>query len=158
MPHIFPTRLLCDATNAHASVTDARTALAYLAQSYPLGIVSNFYGNLRSVLRDFGILHLFRTVTDSTEAGIRKPDPEIFLKGIADMEGSDMLAAGLAAPKYMVVGDSVKNDILPADSIGCVTVLLPGTPWDADKPQPRLPDRTITIRSLNELPDILLHL
>lgn len=139
-------------------VTDARTALAYLAQSYPLGIVSNFYGNLRSVLRDFGILHLFRTVTDSTEAGIRKPDPEIFLKGIADMEGSDMLAAGLAAPKYMVVGDSVKNDILPADSIGCVTVLLPGTPWDADKPQPKLPDRTITIRSLNELPDILLHL
>lgn len=141
--------------HARENVADSREALSTLAERYPLGIVSNFYGNLRCVLRDFGILHLFRTVVDSTEAGIRKPDPKIFLKAIADMEGCDMPAAVSAGPKYLVVGDSVKNDIIPADSIGCFTALIPGTPWDADRAQPVIPDRTVTIHSLQELPEIL---
>lgn len=115
--------------------------LTKLAERCPLGLVTNFYGNMHTVLCEFGFDGLFRSVTESAVAGVRKPDPEIFLMGVASM--------GLSPAEVTVVGDSIENDIKPACEAGCQTVWLRGEQW-TDKPvDERIPHQVIT--DLNEL-------
>lgn len=82
----------------------------------PMVLVTNFYGNMHSVLAEFGLDHLFKDVVESAVAGVRKPDPEIFRLGVA--------ALGLEPHETIMIGDSQEKDILPAQSIGCHTILL----------------------------------
>lgn len=133
--------------SARECVGESAVTLRELARRYPLAVVSNFYGNIRAVLDDFGILPLFKAVIDSTEAGIRKPDPAIFRLG-AD-------ALGLEPQDVLVVGDSIGKDILPARSLGCRTALLPGTPWDPSREQPSVPSDTVTLSALSDLTELL---
>lgn len=46
--------------NARKHIDIARPILEQLAQRYPLVLVSNFYGNIASVLKDFQLDHLSR--------------------------------------------------------------------------------------------------
>lgn len=82
----------------------------------PMVLVTNFYGNMHTVLAEFGLDHLFKDVVESAVAGVRKPDPEIFRLGVA--------ALGLEPHETIMIGDSQEKDILPAQSIGCHTILL----------------------------------
>ena len=41
-------------------------------------LVSNFYGNVNAVLRQFGLDGCFSEVIESAVVGVRKPDPEIW--------------------------------------------------------------------------------
>lgn len=82
----------------------------------PMVLVTNFYGNMNTVLAEFGLDHLFKDVVESAVAGVRKPDPEIFRLGVA--------ALGLEPHETIMIGDSQEKDILPAQSIGCHTILL----------------------------------
>ena len=91
---------------------------------HPKVLVSNFYGNMATVLREFGFEGLFRQVIESAVVGIRKPDPRIFLLGAETL--------GLAPDELTVVGDSIGKDIVPARSIGCRTVWLQGEQWTDD--------------------------
>lgn len=84
----------------------------------PMVLVTNFYGNMHTVLEEFGLSHLFKDVIESAVAGVRKPDPEIFRLGVA--------ALGLEPQETVMIGDSPDKDILPAQSIGCQTILLQG--------------------------------
>lgn len=95
--------------------------LRQLADRYPLVLVSNFYGNLPVVLHEFGFDGLFRQVVESATVGLRKPDERIFLLGLQALQ--------LPAEEVVVVGDSVKNDILPAQKLGCHTVWYQGEQW-----------------------------
>ncbi len=104
----------------HAGI--ARPVLEQLAQRYPLVLVSNFYGNIASVLKDFQLDHLFLTIIESAVAGVRKPDPAIFQLGID--------ALRLAPGEIAVVGDSYDKDIVPATALGCRTVWLKNTGWN----------------------------
>jgi putative hydrolase of the HAD superfamily len=85
-------------------------------------LVSNFYGNLRAVLQDFGLTRYFAHVIDSTEVGIRKPDPAIFRLAIERM--------GLQPEEVTVVGDSYRKDIEPALSLGCKAIWVKGSGWE----------------------------
>ena len=124
----------------------SRQVLNRLSESYPLALVSNFYGNMPTVLREFGLDTLFRTVVESAEVGIRKPDPQIFRLGVE--------ALGLPPGEVTVVGDSIKKDILPAKAIGCRTVWLQGEGWDDHPGDTTAPDRIITrLDQLLESPD-----
>ena len=58
-----------------------RPVLAQLADRAPLALVSNFYGNLPTVVEEMGIGSYFQTVVESAAEGIRKPDARLF--GIA---------------------------------------------------------------------------
>lgn len=87
-----------------------------LSRSFDLSIVSNYYGNLKTILSDAGIFPYVNRLLDSTIVGIRKPDPEIWKMALAQ--------SGCKAEEFLIVGDSMKNDILPAQSIGCPTVLI----------------------------------
>ena len=79
----------------------------------PKVLVTNFYGNMHTVLAEFGLDHLFKDVIESSVVGVRKPDPEIFRLGVA--------ALGLEPRETVMIGDSPDKDILPAQSIGCQT-------------------------------------
>ena len=50
-----------------------------LSENYRLGVVSNFYGNIGTVLKDFGLYDYFNVIVDSGLEGIRKPNPDIYL-------------------------------------------------------------------------------
>jgi len=84
----------------------------------PMVLVTNFYGNMHTVLKEFGLDHLFKDVVESSVVGVRKPDPEIFRLGVK--------ALGLEAAETVMIGDSPDKDIIPAQSIGCKTVWLQG--------------------------------
>ena len=77
-----------------------------------------YYGNMHTVLEEFGLSHLFKDVIESAVAGVRKPDPQIFRLGVE--------ALGLEPAETVMIGDSPDKDILPAQSIGCQTILLQG--------------------------------
>jgi putative hydrolase of the HAD superfamily len=111
--------------SARESVENARPVLESLSKRYPLVLVSNFYGNVHSVLADFDIEKYFRQVIESAVVGVRKPDPRIFQLGVE--------ALGIKPEETLVIGDSLKKDIIPAESIGCHTLRLNGKPWTEDE-------------------------
>lgn len=113
---------LCN-ESARETVGKAIPVLEALQKEYKMVIVSNFYGNLKTVVEDYGISQYFSDVIESAVVGVRKPDPEIFRLGVKSM--------GLQPEEVLVVGDSYGKDIAPAASIGCKTVWIKGKGWDS---------------------------
>ena len=113
----------------------SREVLRQLAERYPMVLVSNFYGNIHSILCDFN-LELFQAVVESAVVGIRKPDPRIFQLGVE--------ALGLKPSEVAVVGDSYSKDIIPAASLGCQTMWLRGRGWGDEEDDESLPTAIIT--------------
>lgn len=110
---------------ARQCIEEARPTLEALYEKYPMVLVSNFYGNVESVLRDFNLRHYFKDIIESAVVGVRKPDPRIFGLGVE--------ALHLKPEEVLVVGDSYKKDIVPAESIGCKVAWLKGKGWTADE-------------------------
>ena len=106
---------------ARRCTAESAVTLRKLARNYPLALVTNFYGNINTVLTDFGIADCFTTVIESATAGVRKPDPAIFRLALEALK--------LPAGKVLVIGDSISKDIVPAQSLGCKTLLIEGRPW-----------------------------
>jgi putative hydrolase of the HAD superfamily len=129
---------------ARGAIERARPVLEQLAERYRFVLVSNFYGNIEAVLTDFGLIGFFPDIIESAVVGVRKPDPRIFALGVERM--------GYAPQEIVVVGDSYKKDILPAQSLGCPTVWIQGPAWDeADNAAPH----PAIIRDFGELLDYL---
>lgn len=106
-------------------VEEAKETLTALKNRYPMVLVSNFYGNINSVLFDFGLGEMFNCIIESAVVGVRKPDPAIFALGVE--------ALGLKPEEVLVVGDSYKKDILPAESLGCKVAWIKGKGWTAEE-------------------------
>lgn len=98
--------------------------LNQLREKYPMVLVSNFYGNVQAVLKDFKLLDLFDAIIESAVVGVRKPDPAIFGLGVDKL--------GLPAKEIVVIGDSYTKDIIPATKNGCQTIWLKGPGWEKD--------------------------
>ena len=64
-------------------------------------LVSNFYGNINTILDDFK-LKFFDSVIESAVVGIRKPDPRIFQLGVDALK--------MPAERTVVIGDSYSKD------------------------------------------------
>lgn len=129
-------------TAAKASVERARPVLEKLHSEYPMVLVSNFYGNISTVLKDFDIYGCFDRIIESAVVGVRKPDPKIFELGVK--------ALGMKPEEVLVVGDSYRKDIEPALAAGCRAVWLKGKGWTEDEDATEYP---LTIGSLSELID-----
>lgn len=110
---------------ASGCIDRAKPVLEKLAARYPLVLVSNFYGNIETVLTDFGIRDYFKDIIESAVLGIRKPDPRIFMHGVK--------ALGLLPEETLVIGDSLRKDIEPAESIGCQVLWIKGEGWTAEE-------------------------
>lgn len=130
---------------AKKSIEEARPTIEALYKRYPLVLVSNFYGNVETVLADFDLRKYFKAIIESAVVGVRKPDPTIFMLGVD--------ALGLRPQEVLVVGDSYKKDIVPAESIGCKVLWLKGKGWTADEDAVTHPN---IIKSLSEIPDVAL--
>lgn len=94
----------------------AKPTLAALSATYPMVLVSNFYGNIHAVLADLGLLDYFVTIVESAVVGVRKPDPAIYRLGVEQI--------GLKAAACVVIGDSFKKDIVPGKAVGCKTIWM----------------------------------
>ena len=129
---------------AVATVTRNRPLLAQLAATQPLGVVSNFTGNLVPCLDELELRAPFTTICDSGVMGIEKPDPAIFRAALATLK---------ARPRASwMIGDNPDADIIPASALGLRTC------WLAPSHDRRsLPDGVPTARiaSLVALPDLL---
>ncbi len=122
--------------------TNARV-LGTLSLRYNLGVVSNFYGNLRAVCDEAGISRFLKVIVDSTQVGWTKPDPRIFRYAL------DALA--LTPADVTFVGDSLARDMAGARMVGMPHIWL-GDP--ARERRPCCPDDRV-ISSLKELEALL---
>ncbi len=103
--------------------------LAALRES-GLGLVcvSNWDCSLPQVLDRVGLGEHLDGVVASATAGVRKPDPEIFRRGLE--------LAGVGPEEALVVGDTEEEDIAGAEAAGIPALLL-ATGTEGTEPSPR---------------------
>ena len=119
-----------------AETAKSREVLLQLKQQYPMVLVSNFYGNIATVLKEFKLDGIFDTIIESAVVGVRKPDPQIFTLGVE--------ALGMRPDEVVVVGDSMDKDIIPASKAGCHTVWFKGEGWTNDPVDESAAEKVIT--------------
>ncbi|MFO7526604.1 MAG: HAD family hydrolase [Ignavibacteriaceae bacterium] len=125
----------------------SKKVLSSLVKKFNHGLISNYYGNLETVLNETDLRKYFNSVVDSGIVGIRKPDQQIFELAFNELN---------AKPNQtIVVGDSYGNDITPAKELGCTTIWLEGKGWNIPV-DTRNAD--IKIKSFKELPVIIKNL
>ncbi len=122
-----------------------RPVVETLSRRYRLVLVSNFYGNIQTILKDFGLFSFFSDIIESSVVGVRKPDPAIYRLGVEAM--------GFPAGNVLVVGDSFSKDVVPAKKVGCKVAWLKGEGWGNEETDESLPDVII-----GDLPDLLPYL
>lgn len=128
------------------TIEKTRNVVESLSRRYPLVLVTNFYGNMPTVLKEFALEKYFITIVESSIVGIRKPDPALFALGVE--------ALSLPPTDVVVIGDSYRKDIFPAHTLGCHTVWIKGIGWEEEIPQPNAQPDAI-IKSLEELTPLL---
>jgi FMN phosphatase YigB (HAD superfamily) len=134
---------------ARTTVAAAIPVLEDLSQRFPLAMVSNFYGNLRTVLETFGVLKFFPKIIESAVVGVRKPNPEIYKMGVE--------ALAIPAQQCVVVGDSYSKDIIPGHTVGCKTIWLNVHGWEEPA---ATAERQVSLANaeINDFAAIRLHL
>ncbi len=123
----------------------ARPELESMSECCPLVLVTNFYGNMNSVLKEFGIDRYFAGIVESAVEGVRKPNPDIFRLAVNRL--------GVLPADAVMIGDSLSKDILPAMEVGCKTIWLKGEQWEDESVSATCsPDFTITtLRGISKL-------
>lgn len=128
------------------TLATSRTIVEQLSEQYPLVLVTNFYGNMPVVLKEFGLCNYFGSIIESSVVGIRKPDPALFALGVDALK--------LQADEVIVIGDSYRKDIYPAATLGCKTVWLKNICW-AEEPIIEGYAPTAIINDISQLPDAI---
>jgi putative hydrolase of the HAD superfamily len=113
-----------------------RPVVEELAKKYKLVLVSNFYGNIQTILNDFNLMSYFADIIESSVVGVRKPNPAIYQLGVDAM--------GYNADQVLVVGDSFSKDMVPAKKVGCKAIWLKGEGWGGEVTDDSLPNAIIT--------------
>jgi len=126
------------------TVKEVKQYLGELKKNIVLGVISNFYGNLDSVLEEFSIKNYFSSVFDSEVIGLKKPDPQMFTYAVNEMD--------IQPEETWMIGDSYDRDILPAKTAGLKTIWLKGRSW---KNEENTGYADFTITSLSELYKII---
>ncbi len=113
------------------------------SKNLKLGIISNFYGNLKPILKGENLLQYFDVVADSGQVGFIKPDREIFEWALKRTNTS--------AQESAMVGDSAHRDIKGAALMGMPHFWLCGNNniEDFKLSYPK----AIILNNLAELPD-----
>lgn len=111
-------------------------------QGYKLGIISNGLGQFQNRAIDgLGIRHYFDAILISKIEQVRKPEPEIFWRALAQL--------GTTVQNSVFIGDHPKADIQGAKRAGMKTI------WKRDFYWLETPVADATINDLNEIPPIL---
>jgi putative hydrolase of the HAD superfamily len=110
------TRRFLDGCRTHFSRNSA--VLRRLAKRFRLGVVSNFYGNLESVLASEGLAQYFSVLADSAVLGHSKPGAEIFQHALRALD--------CRPQDCLMIGDSIARDMRGAEGLGLPHALLSG--------------------------------
>ena len=128
------------------TLATSRAIVEQLSKQYPMVLVTNFYGNMPVVLKEFGLAGYFKCIVESSIVGIRKPDPALFALGVDALQ--------LPAEEIVVIGDSYRKDIYPSSTLGCKTIWLKNICWEeepiADGHAP-----TAIIGSIEQVTDVI---
>lgn len=133
----------CDGV-ARSHVSAAAPVLSELAKKYPLVMITNFYGNIRTVIAEYGILPYFKDIVESAAVGCRKPSADIFRIACKRL--------GTEPAETLVVGDSYKNDIAPAVNLGMQAVWLKNESWNNSEESIEYEK---IIKAIEELPGVV---
>jgi putative hydrolase of the HAD superfamily len=104
------------ADDSLGQLAQSAALLARLRETYRIGIVSNFYGNLQAVLDETGLSPSVVVAVDSTLVGCKKPDPRIFQAALDPLNASPSDA--------VFIGDSPGRDMAGARAMGMRHVWL----------------------------------
>ena len=115
-----------------AAVRRNRLLLAALLPR-PLGVVSNFTGNLERCLEELELAPLFAVACDSTVIGCCTPDARIFRTALEGLTAT--------AGDAWMVGDNFEADVRPAAALGMRTC------WLAPAERPMPADGVATMRA-----------
>lgn len=110
------------------------SVLEGLSKKYKLGIIANQSVGSKQRLADWGIGKYFDLVIASAEAGVEKPNPEIFRIALK--------RANCLPENAVMVGDRTDNDIMPAKKLGMKTVWVKQG-FAKYQPESVIPDGTI---------------
>lgn len=124
-----------------ACTAKAKEVLDVLSVRFRLALISNFYGNILTVLDEFGLRSYFENITESASVGLSKPDPKLYEHCLDCLQ--------LKGEECVMVGDSYPKDIVPAKKLGFHTVWLRGKGWQEEKRECSMADEVIL--SLQEL-------
>lgn len=121
----------------------ARVLSHLKSKKIKLGVISNFYGNLVSVLESEGLGNFFGYVGDSNAAGCKKPDGKFFTLALEALKSMPEESA--------MVGDSIVRDIEGARNAGIAARFWIKSPFSGEKPAPG----TTVVRTLKEITKFL---
>lgn len=118
-----------------------RAALEALrGRGLTLGLVTNGAGkHQREKLERAGLADLFQTIVISSEVGVRKPDPAIFLRAL------EQLGVGPGAALH--VGDDPERDVEAARRAGLSAAWVEREAWPGE-----LAPAALVLRQVTELP------
>ena len=121
---------------------NAISILKYLSPQYQLHIITNGFSEVQETkLRVSELGKYFKSVITSEEAGVKKPNPEIFQYALSK--------TGAHIDNSLMIGDDFEVDIVGAKNVGMDQVL-----FDPEKKYQEN-GSTFTIRDLVELKEFL---
>ena len=128
---------------------DTIECLKKLHGHYKLGIIANQSLGSKERLEKFGILEYMDVVVASAEEGVAKPDKRIFVIALERV--------GCEPEEAAMVGDRLDNDIVPANEIGMYTIWIKQGNCKDAYPREDLEQPDITVESLSELCEKVIH-
>jgi putative hydrolase of the HAD superfamily len=123
-----------------------RAVVDTLSVHYPMVLVTNFYGNMPVVLKEFALDSCFKSIVESSVVGLRKPDPALFALGVKSL--------GYKPEEIAVIGDSYRKDIYPASVLGCRTIWIKKVCW-AEEPVEKGHEPSAITDTLEKVPEII---
>jgi putative hydrolase of the HAD superfamily len=85
-------------------------------KGYRMGIISNWDGSARAILKKHGLYHFFEHIIISSEVGSEKPDAEIFNKAIE--------AASVDPGECIYIGDNYYDDAVGSRKAGIEPLIV----------------------------------
>lgn len=118
-------------------ISGAKDLLEYLKPKYQLHIITNGFREVQHTkLSNSGILEYFRTITNSEDAGVKKPNPKIFNHALE--------VSGAEIARSMMIGDNYEADILGAEAVGFKTICF-------NYHKERLPNNAVQVFELKQI-------
>ncbi|MFI9405370.1 HAD family hydrolase [Nocardia sp. NPDC052316] len=105
-----------DASVNKFAVDAAATLIALKQSGYKICVLSNIHFDIRPVFKDANMLDLIDTFVLSSEEGVQKPDPAIFVRALEKL--------GTCAAETLMVGDRPSRDGVAVE-VGMPTLLVP---------------------------------
>jgi HAD superfamily hydrolase (TIGR01549 family) len=127
---------------------EARVLLASLAPHYHIGVIANQSPGTEARLESYGLTPFISLCLSSSEVGLAKPDPELFWLALGQ--------AQCEPARAVMIGDRLDNDIRPAKLIGFRTIRVLQGFAKAQVPREKNDEPDYTVRSLSEIPALLL--